>query len=136
MSDIHYQNLIFDEDAILNLYLDNGWTMYTKDPKTLFEGIKNSLYSYAAYEKNKLIGLIRVVGDNNTIIYIQDILVLESYQQKGIGTSLIQFVINKHKDVRQICLMTGKSEKQKAFYEKNCFKEYGDLEVVGFLLDK
>lgn len=136
MSEIYYQNLIFDEDAILNLYLNNEWTMYIKDPKSLFNGIKNSLYNYAAYENNKLVGLIRVVGDNNTIIYIQDILVLGDYQKLGIGTTLIQYVINKHKNVRQICLMTGKSEKQKAFYEKNGFKEYSELEVVGFLLDK
>lgn len=136
MSNIHYQYLIFDEDAILNLYLDNEWTMYTKNPASLFNGIKNSLYNYAAYENNKLVGLIRVVGDNNTIIYIQDILVLKDYQQLGIGTTLIQYVINKHKNVRQICLMTGKSEKQKVFYEKNGFKEYSELEVVGFLLDK
>lgn len=136
MNNIVYKYLVFDEKAILNLYLDNEWIMYTNDSTKLFEGIKNSLYSYAAYKDNKLIGLIRVVGDNNTIIYIQDILVLEDYHDLGIGTTLMQYVINKHKDVRQICLMTGKSEKQKAFYEKNGFKEYSDLEVVGFLLKK
>ncbi len=136
MSDIIYKELQFDEKEIINLYQDNNWTMYTKNQNNLFKGIKNSLYNYAAYDEKKLVGLIRVVGDNNTIIYIQDILVLEAYHQKGIGTKLIQYVINKHKNVRQICLMTGKSDKQKMFYEKNGFKEYGDLEVVGFLLDK
>ena len=136
MSNVVYKELNFDKEAILNLYLDNGWTMYTKDSDSLYKGIKGSLYSYAAYENNKLIGLIRVVGDNHTIIYIQDILVLQDYQQIGIGTDLIQYVINRYKNVRQICLMTGKSDKQKAFYEKNGFKEYIDSEVVGFLLDK
>lgn len=136
MNNIIYKDLFFDKPAILNLYIDNGWTMYTKNSDSLFKGILNSLYTYAAYDNDKLIGLIRVVGDYYTIIYIQDILVLEEYHHKGIGTTLMQYVINKHKDVRQICLMTGKSDKQKAFYEKNGFKEYTDLEVVGFLLNK
>ena len=136
MNNIIYKELLFDEPAILDLYIDNGWTMYTKDSNSLFKGILNSLYTYAAYDNDKLIGLIRVVGDYYTIIYIQDILVLEDYHHQGVGTKLIQYVIDKHKDVRQICLMTGKSEKQKACYEKNGYKEYIDLEVVGYLLDK
>ena len=136
MNNIIYKDLLFDKPAILDLYIDNGWTMYTKNADSLFKGILNSLYTYAVYDNDKLIGLIRVVGDYYTIIYIQDILVMEEYHHQGIGTKLIQYVINKHKDVRQICLMTSKSEKQKAFYEKNGFSEFSNSNLVGFKLDK
>ncbi|WP_430038931.1 GNAT family N-acetyltransferase [Peribacillus simplex] len=39
-----------------------------------------------AWDDDKLVALIRVVGDGQTIIYIQVILVLENYQDQGIGS--------------------------------------------------
>ena len=59
MNNIEYKDLTFNEDDILNLYQDNGWTNYTKDKKSLFKGIKNSLYVFSAYDKETLVGLIR-----------------------------------------------------------------------------
>ena len=136
MSEITYRELLFKEDDILNLYLDNNWTNYTDNKDMLFSGIKNSLYTLAAYDKEVLIGLVRVVGDGFTIIYIQDILVLKEYQNKGVGSKLIKYIIDKYKAVRQIVLTTDNTEIQKAFYEKNGFKEFKDLKLVAFMLDK
>lgn len=136
MSNIKYIELIFNKTDILELYLDNNWTSYTEKQEKLFTGIKNSLYSYAAYDNNKLVGLIRVVGDGNTIIYIQDILLLRAYQNKGIGSKLITNIIEKYEDVRQIILSTDNTESQKVFYEKNGFKNYNDLNIVAYMLKK
>ncbi len=136
MNDIDYKDLVFNEDAILNLYNNNGWSNYTEDKESLFKGIKNSLYICAAYETGTLVGLIRAVGDGNTIIYIQDILVLDVYKRKGIGTKLINKVLNKYKDIRQICLTTDLTEYQKKFYESCGFKEYIDKKITGFIYNK
>lgn len=63
--------------------------------------IDNSLSVITAWENNKLIGLIRVIGDGYTIVYIQDILVHPNFQNKNIGTQLMTRILNKYKDVRQ-----------------------------------
>ena len=136
MNNIEYRDLIYDEDKILNLYENNGWINYTKDKESLFKGINRSLFVYSAYDAGTLVGLIRAVGDGNTIIYIQDILVLKEYQRLGIGTKLINKVLNKYNNVRQICLTTDLTEYQKKFYEKAGFKEYINKKITGFIYNK
>lgn len=136
MKDIQYKSLIFDKDEIIKLYLDNEWTNYTKDKDSLFKGIKNSLYVYAAYQADRLVGLIRVVGDGFTIVYIQDILVLTSFQRKGIGKKLVKDVLKKYENVRQISLTTDLTDKQKSFYESCGFKAYSDIKLSGYIFDK
>ena len=136
MSKIEYSNLLYNEEEILNLYENMGWSSYTKDKESLFKGIKNSIYVKCAYDAGTLVGLIRAVGDGNTIIYIQDILVLESYQRKGIGSNLIKFVLEEYKDVRQICLTTDITEKQRLFYESIGFKNYESVDIKGFMFRK
>ncbi len=136
MSKIEYSSLLSNEEEILNLYENMGWSSYTKDKESLFKGIKNSTYVKCAYDAGTLVGLIRAVGDGNTIIYIQDILVLESYQRKGIGSNLIKFVLEEYKDVRQICLTTDITEKQRLFYESIGFKNYESVNIKGFMFEK
>lgn len=80
-----------------------------------------------------MIGLIRVVGDDASIIYIQDILVKEEYQRQGIGNYLLQSVLDKYKHIRQIVLMTDNTEKTKAFYKKNGMFTSCELEGVAFV---
>ncbi len=47
----------------------------------LMEAIENSLRVITAWDKDKLVALLRIVGgDGYSIIYIQDILILEDYQ--------------------------------------------------------
>lgn len=130
------KNLVLDITQILELYEANKWGAYTEDPHTLIDGIAQSLYSLGAYDGDKLVGLIRVIGDGETIIYIQDILVLPEYYRKGIGTSLMQRVLLKYQDVRQINLTTDNTEKQRAFYESLGFVSYDKRDIVGFSLKR
>lgn len=67
--------LQYNEAEILSLYSSVGWTAYTDTPEVLRKGFENSLLTLAAYEGDRLLGIIRVVGDGYTIVWIQDILV-------------------------------------------------------------
>lgn len=58
----------FRTNEILPLYTQVGWTAYTEDMAALEHGFQNSLLILAAYEKDALLGLIRVVGDGATVI--------------------------------------------------------------------
>ncbi len=107
----------YNEQKILNLYSSVGWTAYTDDPESLKAGFENSLLTLAAYEGDMLLGVIRTVGDGQTIVYIQDILVLPEYQRRGIGTALVRAVLECFREVRQIVLATDNTPKTIAFYE-------------------
>lgn len=135
------ENLVFKEDIILNvedilyLYNDVGWSSYTKDIDSLIKSIKNSLKVISVWGKDLLVGLIRVVGDGHSIIYIQDILILQKYQNRGIGKRLIEIILDKYKNVRQKVLLTDKEEKNILFYKKVGFsmaEEFGCVSFVKF----
>lgn len=131
-----YQELKLEKNKILALYEANHWTNYTKDKDSLFQGIKQSLYAYAAYDEDQLVGLIRVVGDGTTIVYIQDLLVLPEYQRQGIGTTLMQHILDKYKNVRQIVLSTDLTKQQQAFYESIGFVKYESIPLQGYYYKK
>ena len=96
----------------------------------------NSLKVWTVWDDDKLVGLARVVGDGCTIIYIQDVLVLESYQGQGIGSELIKLILEKYKKVRQVVLMTDETEKTVKFYKKsglvNITKVYINNQLKGY----
>lgn len=114
------------------LYEDVEWYAYTRDLNQLQQALENSLYVLTAWEGERLVGLIRVVGDGLTIVYIQDILVLNSYQNQGIATELMNRVIAKYKDVRQKVLLTEEVPNVRHFYEKNGFSSCDQGTLVAF----
>ncbi|MDT7975435.1 GNAT family N-acetyltransferase [Clostridium perfringens] len=72
---------------------------------------------------------------NITKIYIQDILILQKYQNRGIGKRLIEIILDKYKNVRQKVLLTDKEEKNILFYKKVGFsmaEEFGCVSFVKF----
>ena len=73
----------FKKAEIQRLYAEVGWTAYTENMPALEQGYKNSLLVLAAYENEELLGIIRVVGDGYTIIWIQDILVFRQNSVRG-----------------------------------------------------
>lgn len=109
------------EKDVLHLYASVGWTAYTDHPDTLREGFSHSLLTLAAYEDDRLVGLIRMVGDGVTVVLIQDLLILPEYQRKGIGTKLMQAALDRFSHVRQIQLVTDQTEKNIAFYQSQGF---------------
>lgn len=123
----------YNEAEILKLYESVGWTNYTSNPAMLKNAYHNSLKIYGAYEGEKLLGIIRVVGDGCSIIYIQDILVLPEYQRMGIGKALLEKVLDEYKDVYQKTLMTENTEKTIGFYKALGFSMDTDIECRAFM---
>ena len=123
----------YNEAEILGLYVSVGWTAYTDDPAALRNGFANSLLTLAAYEEAALAGLIRVVGDGHTIVFVQDILVRPQFQRRGIGSALLQAVLNRYAGVRQIELFTDDTPETAAFYRSMGFRELTELGCRGFM---
>lgn len=109
---------IYNEEEILALYKAVEWSNYYKKPKMLEEAYQDSLYILGAYLEERLVGIIRVVGDGASIIFIQDLLVHPDYQRQKIGTQLLKYVFNRYENVYQKVLLTENTEKTKIFYSK------------------
>ena len=121
------------EEDIKSLYTEVGWIAYTENMPALIKGYRSSLLILAAYEDDELLGLIRVVGDGATVIFVQDILVYPGHQRKGIGTALLKEVLERYADVRQIELVTDNTEKTIAFYRSLGFHELSEMGCCGFM---
>lgn len=127
------EDIIPEVEELLNLYNDVQWLAYTDDSARLKNAMDNSLKVWTCWDDDKLVGLARVVGDGYTIIYIQDILVLESYQGQGIGSKFLKLILEMYKSVRQIVLMTDETEKTIKFYQKNGLVNASDYKIVTFI---
>ena len=113
MEIIEYQT--YREKEILPLYASVGWTAYTDAPDVLHRGFERSLLTFAAYEGETLVGLARAVGDGETVVLMQDLLVFPQYQRRGIGAALMRAMMERFANVRQFQLLTDDTEKTLAF---------------------
>ena len=128
---IEYQT--YREEEILPLYTSGGWTAYTDAPDTLRRGFAKSLLTLAAYEEKKLVGLVRAVGDGETVVLVQDLLVLPQHQRLGIGTALMRAMMDRFVNVRQFQLLTDDTEKTLAFYRSLGLHDLSSLGCQGFM---
>ncbi|HFI0468263.1 TPA: GNAT family N-acetyltransferase [Streptococcus suis] len=126
------QNPQLDFQAVLELYTSVGWTNYTDRPAMLQKALEHSLFVLAAFDGNSLVGLLRAVGDGHSIIFIQDILVLPTYQRQGIGRNLLERAITHFPSIYQLHLLTDNTEKTRSFYEALGFTAVDSLECVAY----
>ena len=115
------------------MYRSVGWTNYLKRVDILQQAYADSLCVLGAYDSDQLVGVIRTVGDGQTIVFVQDIVVLPEYQRKGIGTKLLKAVMDKYKDVYQMELLTDNTDKTKAFYRSVGFIASDEIDCVAFI---
>lgn len=122
----------YNENEILALYSSVGWTNYTDRPEMLKKAYEYSLKVYGAYVDDKLVGIIRVVGDGYSVVFIQDLLIYPEYQRKGIGSALLQHILKEYENVYQKHLLTDNTEKTIAFYKSLGFVMDTDMESRAF----
>ena len=111
-------------DDVLPLYQAVGWTNYTNQPQMLAQALTHSLAIYLARDGEKIVGLVRLIGDGFSSVFIQDLIVLPSYQRQGIGSNLMKEALADYKDAYQIQLATEQTEKTLGFYRSLGFETY------------
>ena len=125
-----YKN--YNEQEILPLYESVGWINYIRKHQMLKDAYLFSLKSYAAFADSKLVGIIRVVGDGSSVVFVQDLLVYPEYQRKGIGTALLKRIMDDYRGVYQLHLLTENTEKTIAFYKSLGFIMDTDIDCRAF----
>lgn len=129
------QTALTDETfaQLLALYEGVGWTNYTQNPAMLRAACQNSLLALAAWEGEKLIGLLRAVGDGASIVFVQDLLVLPSCQRQGVGTQLMRALLARYPQVYQLELAADNTEALAAFYRSLGFVPLEEAGCRGYL---
>jgi GNAT superfamily N-acetyltransferase len=133
MNHCHYQRqLPEDPQQVLSLYNDAGWSLYTREPEVLWSALQQSQV-ITAWHEERLVGLVRGITDQQTILYIQDLLVLQEFQRQGIGQTLVNKLVADYPTIRQKVLLTDDTEKTRAFYEACGFQSVEKMQAVAFL---
>ena len=102
-------------DLLSSLRESVGWNRMEKE---LSNPNLTSYCHIAAYEENELIGFIDCVSNGVTDAYIQDLMVKPEYQGKGIGTKLMNMMIDYLKDNHIYMISVLFDESLKSFYER------------------
>ena len=118
-------------DDVLHLYQAVGWTNYTNQPQMLEQALPHSLATYLARDGEKIVGLVRLVGDGFSSVFVQDLIVLPSYQRQGIGSSLMKEALEDFKEAYQVQLATEETERTLGFYRSMGFEILSTYNCIG-----
>lgn len=118
MLSIKENNKNIDEFNLL--YDAVGWGAYDKEISK--RALDNTYYSVSVYENDEIIGYGRLIGDTICFMYIHDVMVKPEYQNKKIGTMIMNKLLEKVKELRienpDIRVYLGASKNKESFYEK------------------
>ena len=130
MITIRKQEIVKLED-VLHLYQAVGWTNYTNQPQMLEQALSHSLVIYLALDGDAVVGLVRLVGDGFSSVFVQDLIVLSSYQLQGIGSALMKQALEDFKEAYQVQLATEQTEKNVGFYRSMGFEILSTYNCIG-----
>lgn len=114
----------WDINEIVELYRTGGWWKESWNPSRIPSLIKGSYAFLVAVDSKtkKAIGMGRLISDGVSDAYIQDLIVLPDYRNRGIGQRIVQSLLEycKSKGILWIGLIA--EPKQDSFYLALGFK--------------
>ena len=112
--------------VVLLLHVDFEEKPMVSDANTISCGIY-------VVRRRHLIELIEKCAEEDRYDFVQDILVFPKYQRKGVGSALLQAVLDMYRHVRQIELVTDNTQNTIAFYKSMGFKEMSEFGCCGLM---
>lgn len=119
---------------VIMIYENVGWVAYLQEQDKLFSAFENSLYLLGAYDDGQMVGFIRIVGDGEHVVLVQDLIITPEYQNLGIGSCLFEKVMDRYQAVRMFMVVTDLEDKRNnAFYRKFGMKELEQYAMIGYV---
>ena len=120
------------------LYDAVGWGSY--DEKVSKKALANTMYSVSVYDDDKIIGYGRIIGDGICFLYIHDVMVIPKYQNKKIGSQIMNKLLEKVNQIKienpYVRVYLGASKGKEKFYERFGFITREDANLgSGMILD-
>ncbi len=107
-------------DEFNSLYDNVDWGSYDKELSQI--ALNNTLYSISVYDNKEIVGYGRIIGDGAIFFYIQDIMVKKEYQNKKIGTTIMNKLLEKISEYSKknpdLLVYLGASKNKENFYKK------------------
>lgn len=125
---IHYSEIRdLPVESMLALYRANGWSAADK-PELLQKALSACHSLVSAWDCEKLIGLGNALSDGYLVVYYSHLLVLPEYQKRGIGTKLMQLLMERYQGFHQHVLIAD--DRAVGFYQKCGFQRAGRTEPM------
>ena len=88
----------------------------------LEKALANIIYSVSVYDGVKIIGYGRIIGDGIYFLYIHDSMVVPKYQNKKIGSQIMNKLLEKTNQIKlenpYVRVYLGASKGKEKFYER------------------
>ena len=120
------------------LYDAVEWGSY--DEKVSEKALANTMYSVSVYDDDKIIGYGRIIGDGICFLYIHDVMVIPKYQNKKIGSQIMNKLLEKINQIKienpYVRVYLDASKGKEKFYERFGFITREDANLgSGMILD-
>lgn len=97
------------------------------------KALENDLFDVVAIVNNEVVGMGRLVGDGVMYWYLQEIIVLPEYQGRGIGTSIVNYLLDyiKKHTIEETFTSVGltAAEGKSTFYERFGFQNCNGMNL-------
>lgn len=121
---ITYTYEVPNAENLYVLYEIEDWNSFLKLPKeVLHQAMVQSWCVLSAYHENRLVGTARIISDGIINAYLCGLIVHPAYRNKGIGTELIQMLVDKCKK-NNLHIQFFSEEKNRPYYEKQGFEKF------------
>lgn len=113
------------------LYDAVEWGAY--DNEISQKALDNTYYSVSVYDDSQIVGYGRLIGDGICFMYIHDVMVKPDYQNRKIGSMIMNKLIEQIEKIKEINpdmrTYLGASKGKEEFYKKFGFvkREEADL---------
>lgn len=114
---LHTEKPILQSD-LMGLYQDAGWWT-NRDENGILQLLVSGV-AVGAWKDDILIGFCRSISDGIYRAYVEDVVVLSTYRNKGIGELMVKRILDELKDIDVISLFC--TEDLEGFYELSGFK--------------
>ena len=112
-------------ELFLQLYTSVGWE--PPGIEQVQKALDNTIATFTAFDSEKAVGMVRLIGDGGMSFYIKDFSVIPEYQSNGVGTLLLsgleQYIKENIKPDWAVSLELISSKEAVGFYRKHGFEE-------------
>ncbi len=129
---IEYNQIQPTSRALNELFINCGLQERAKTCN-LIRAFNNSLFVNYAWDGARPVGAIRCIGDGETVLYIEDIIVDKMYQNKKIGSNLLVSALKNFSHIPKIVFACDYNDKAINFVSKFGFVDeiqYGKKTLI------
>ncbi len=129
---VDYNQIQPSSKALNELFINSG-LIEKANTTNLIRAFNNSLFVNYAWDGTRPVGAIRCIGDSETVLYIEDIIVDKLYQNRNIGTNLLKSALKNFSNIPKIVFTCEYNDKTINFIKKFGFideVEYGKKTLI------